>query len=66
MTPTPEQIRTTRRAACMSKAALARLLGVGWLTVHNWERGAHPMAPQRYEYLLFKLAQRAAAGRGPP
>lgn len=58
MNPTTNQIKQTRKDAGLSKIALAELMQVSRMTVHNWENGIHPMKPRDWEYLQIKLNER--------
>ena len=57
MSVTKEQVIETRTAAGKTMDEIAAIMGVTRMTVHNWEKGIHPMKPQAFEYLKYKLAE---------
>ena len=56
MTPTPDQLKTTRRMAGLSQSALAAMLHVSVGTIGAWEAGRRAMPAWQYSFLLWSLA----------
>lgn len=54
----PLDIRSTRERLNLNQAQLASLLGVHWVTVSKWERGA--LAPDPYRQALLVRFKEAA------
>ena len=52
---TPGNILFARQKAGLTMKALADLMQVSRMTVHNWENGIHPMKARDWEYLQIKL-----------
>jgi transcriptional regulator with XRE-family HTH domain len=54
---TPEELVAWRKEKKITQGELARLLGVGMITISRWERGVQTMSP------LLPLAQEALEHR---
>jgi DNA-binding transcriptional regulator YiaG len=58
--PTPDEIKTARKAAGLSQTAAAALVHSGLRTWQQWEEGSRRMSPAHWELFKIKVVIRSA------